>query len=112
MELREAAAAYRAEPRSEFDTHGGMWPVPGSDGMYSARPHLVFSAAEFKARCLALMDLIDQHGGDITITKRGKPVAKLVPATPKPKRSMKGSVLYTADDIDRPRPEWWGRRAE
>jgi len=112
VELNEAAAAYRVEPRSGFESRGGMWPVPGSDGMFSAQPHLVFSAADFKTKCLALMDLVDKHGGDITITKRGKPVAKLVPATTDPRKSLKGSVLYTADDIDRPRPELWRRRVE
>ncbi len=34
-------------------------------------------AAEFKAKCLALLDEVDSEG--IIITKRGKPVAKLVP---------------------------------
>jgi prevent-host-death family protein len=35
------------------------------------------SASEFKARCLALLDEVDPEG--IIVTKRGKPVAKLVP---------------------------------
>lgn len=33
-------------------------------------------ATEFKAKCLALLDSVDAEG--ITITKHGKPVAKLV----------------------------------
>ena len=35
-------------------------------------------AAQFKARCLALLDSVDPDG--IVITKHGKAVAKLVPA--------------------------------
>ena len=35
------------------------------------------AAAEFKERCLALLDAVDPDG--IVITKRGKPVAKLIP---------------------------------
>ena len=35
------------------------------------------SAAKFKEQCLALLDAVDQDG--IVITKRGKPVARLVP---------------------------------
>lgn len=35
-------------------------------------------AAEFKAHCLRLLDEVGPEG--IVITKRGKPVAKLVPA--------------------------------
>ena len=34
-------------------------------------------AAEFKAHCLAILDQLDDDG--LVITKRGKPVAKLIP---------------------------------
>jgi len=34
-------------------------------------------AAKFKERCLALLDRLDQDG--LIITKRGKPVARLIP---------------------------------
>ncbi|MBV9802574.1 MAG: type II toxin-antitoxin system Phd/YefM family antitoxin [Solirubrobacterales bacterium] len=34
-------------------------------------------AAKFKEQCLAILDEIDQEG--IVITKRGRPVAKLIP---------------------------------
>jgi prevent-host-death family protein len=34
-------------------------------------------AAEFKERCLALLDEVDPEG--LVITKRGKPVARLIP---------------------------------
>jgi prevent-host-death family protein len=37
-------------------------------------------AGEFKARCLTLMDDVNKTREPILITKRGKPVAKLVPA--------------------------------
>ena len=35
------------------------------------------AAAKFKEQCLALLDEVDQEG--IVITKRGKPVARLIP---------------------------------
>ena len=38
------------------------------------------SAADFKANCLRLMDEVAQHRHPLVITKRGEPVAKLVPA--------------------------------
>jgi prevent-host-death family protein len=38
------------------------------------------SATEFKAKCLALLDQVDEEGGTITITKRGRPVAVVGPA--------------------------------
>jgi prevent-host-death family protein len=37
-------------------------------------------AAEFKAKCLALIDRVRERGEPITITKRGRVVARLVPA--------------------------------
>ena len=36
-------------------------------------------ASEFKARCLKLMDKVQETGEEIVITKNGKPVSKLVP---------------------------------
>lgn len=37
-------------------------------------------AGEFKNRCLALMDEVNETGSEIVITKHGRPVSKLVPA--------------------------------
>lgn len=37
------------------------------------------AAAKFKETCLALLDEVDPEG--IVITKRGKPVARLIPFT-------------------------------
>ncbi len=36
-------------------------------------------AGEFKAKCLKLMDQVAESGTAIVITKRGRPVARLVP---------------------------------
>ncbi len=41
----------------------------------------LISAGEFKTHCLSLMDQVQKSGSELVITKRGKPVAKLVPAT-------------------------------
>jgi len=37
------------------------------------------SAAEFKAKCLELMDTVASTGASIVVTKRGRPVARLSP---------------------------------
>jgi len=37
------------------------------------------AAAQFKSQCLALMDEVAHKRTEIVITKRGRPVAKLVP---------------------------------
>ena len=47
-------------------------------------------ATEFKARCLELMDRVAERRESFVITKRGKPVARLVPMDRKPKDSIFG----------------------
>ena len=39
-------------------------------------------ATEFRARCLGLIDEVADTGQEIVITKRGRPVARLVPVRP------------------------------
>ena len=39
-------------------------------------------ATTFKATCLELMDRVAESGEEIVVTKRGKPVAKLVAVDP------------------------------
>src|SRR5688572_8842559 len=60
-------------------------------------------ATEFKAKCLELMDRVAQRRETFVITKRGKPVAKLVPVEPKPKESifgwMRGKATITGDIV-------------
>ena len=63
-------------------------------------PHI--SAANFKANCLRLMDEVAQRRTPIVITKRGKPVAKLVPADDGPIDifgRMAGTVKICGDII-------------
>ena len=37
------------------------------------------AATDFKARCLRWLDRVAEEGRGLTITKRGRPVARLVP---------------------------------
>ena len=39
---------------------------------------VTLAATEFKARCLAVLDRVCRTGEEVTITKRGRPVARLV----------------------------------
>jgi prevent-host-death family protein len=69
------------------------------------------AAGEFKARCLTLMEDVRSTREPLIITKRGKPVAKLVPAE-SPKRGFIGSlkgVIRIVGDIESPvvPPEDW-----
>ena len=40
------------------------------------------SASRFKAQCLSLLDEVAESGEEVIVTKRGKPVARLVPLSP------------------------------
>ena len=55
-------------------------------------------AGVFKARCLKLMDEVNASGGEIVITKRGKPVAKLTPM-PKKVPSLFGCMKGMAEEL-------------
>ena len=60
------------------------------------------AAAEFKARCLALIDRVHTHGEAITITKRGRVVARLVPAgdeDERPWERARGHVRWHGDPL-------------
>ncbi len=45
----------------------------------TGRSSRAIKASEFKATCLRLMDEVAESGGEIIITKRGRPTARLVP---------------------------------
>ena len=68
------------------------------------------AAGEFKARCLSLMEDVRSTREPLVITKRGKPVAKLVPAD-SPEREFIGrlkGVIRVVGDIESPiEPDAW-----
>lgn len=65
-------------------------------------------ACKFKAKCLAIMDQVNQQHKSVIITKHGKPVAKLVPYD-EPLKSLfgalkgsvriKGDIVGSSDDV-------------
>ena len=66
------------------------------------------AAGEFKAKCLKLLDEVARSGEGLVITKRGRPVARLVPM-PGPQDlfgALAGSVVHE-DDIVPPTGEDW-----
>jgi prevent-host-death family protein len=69
------------------------------------------SAAEFKTHCLRIMEEVHRRREAVIITKRGVPIAKLVP-TDEPKHDVFGCMAGTADiigDIEAPvvAPRTW-----
>jgi prevent-host-death family protein len=64
-------------------------------------------AGEFKAKCLKLMDQVARSREPIVITKRGKPVAKLVPPDEAEARAplfgyLAGTVSIQGDIVNAP----------
>ena len=53
-------------------------------------------ASDFKARCLALLDDVAEHRGTVLVTKRGRPVARLVPV--EEPATLVGSVTLLSDE--------------
>ncbi len=73
----------------------------------------VMKAAEFKARCLEVMDRVAATGETVIVTKRGRPVVRLSPATDPPKRLFgffKGKIKTTGDVIAPLDEEWDANR--
>ncbi len=69
----------------------------------------VMKATEFKAGCLAVMDQIAATGETVILTKRGRSMVRLSPATNPPKRLcgfFKGRIRTTGDIIAPADGEW------
>ena len=62
------------------------------------------AASEFKARCLKVMDEVQTRRESVLITKKGRPVARIIPAE-KPRKEIFGclkGVVQITGDIEAP----------
>jgi prevent-host-death family protein len=64
------------------------------------------AAGEFKSRCLRLLDEVAETGAPLIVTKRGVPVAKLVPVKAPARPSLRGSVVAETDLISPVGEDW------
>jgi prevent-host-death family protein len=69
-------------------------------------------AGDFKAKCLHLLDDVAEHRESLVITKRGKPIAKLVPMPPETELfgALAGSVVDETDIVAPVDTEWESAR--
>ena len=78
--------------------------------------HQVIAVTEFKAKCLALLDQLEEEGGEITVTKRGRPVATVQPAKRKPFKSslgkLKGKIHPKGDIVNFETTRLWNALRE
>lgn len=65
-------------------------------------------AGDFKAKCLQLLDDVARRREPLVITKRGKPVARLVPIPPETGLfgALAGSVVHETDIVAPIDAEW------
>ena len=57
-------------------------------------------AADFKAHCLQVMEKVRRTRQEVVITKRGVPVAKLVPVNPPKKKNIFGCMADRMEIVD------------
>ncbi len=63
--------------------------------------------AEFKSRCLKILQKVHETGVPVLVTKRDKPLAKVVPVREdKTMLNLKGSILYQDKDITSTGENW------
>ena len=63
------------------------------------------AVSKFKATCLAVLEDVRRTGAPVRITRFGKPVAEIVPASPQAVKSWLGSMRDSAEiqaDIVKP----------
>lgn len=65
----------------------------------------VHEAKTHLSRLLAAVE----RGGEVTIARAGRPIARLVPAEPAPKRELglERGRIWISDDFDEPMPDAW-----
>lgn len=64
----------------------------------AAEPVKSIAAGKFKDTCLQILDEVASTRSAVVITKRGQPVAKLVPVVEPRKKGLAGSVLKEVGD--------------
>lgn len=90
------------------DDHVNMTIEHDMEEMQMLTPDQKIPAGEFKAKCLQLMDEVEARHIPIVITKRGKPIARLVPYedVTSPFGFMKGTVTILGDIVESTGERW------
>jgi prevent-host-death family protein len=71
-------------------------------------PSKNISVSQFKAKCLAILDEMSKTSLTVIVTKRGKPIAKIIPMESAEPLNLLGSVHYKNEkDILAPVDETW-----
>lgn len=72
------------------------------------------SASHLKAKCSEVLDQVERHKKSVIVTRRGRPIARLVPfENDEPRElygSLSGSVRFWGDVIEPLEVEWEAKR--
>lgn len=64
-------------------------------------------AGKFKNSCLKIMDDVQRQGIAIVVTKRGKPIVKVIPFQDgKSARDLLGTIVFAADELHSTGESW------
>lgn len=63
-------------------------------------------AGDFKAKCLAVLDEVAATKREVVITKRGRPVARVVPLEPTAEGPLDGLIVAQGDIVSSIEVEW------
>ena len=78
--------------------------------MTMSKPARTIPAGRFKAICLALLDEVAATHQPVVVTKRGRPVARIVPVEDGEPPSLLGSVIEQHDIVAPIRDAWRAER--
>src|SRR5260370_23182385 len=82
------------------DSQEGM-PMPGKT---KKKPIQEIAISEFKAKCLSLLEEVSKTKTPLRVTRRGKPLADVIPASPEAEErswigSMSGTIEIAGDIV-------------
>jgi prevent-host-death family protein len=89
------AVVLRGQKASEA---AGVAVINGISVTMKSKP-TVLPAREFKAKCLAVLDDVERHRRTVIVTKRGRPVAQVVPLPQKTASTLRGSLVHEEDPL-------------
>lgn len=64
------------------------------------------TATAFKARCLSVLDEVESTRRPVVVSKRGRPVARIVPAQDSDSSDLRGSVIWAGDLVSPVGDDW------
>lgn len=88
--MSDPRTAPRSSPAAQSDHGHGPWYAPGMDTL---------PVSKFKATCLAAIERVRATGRPLLVTRRGVPIAQVIPPPPQVRQSGYGAMRGTAEEL-------------